>query len=175
MTVNLPVAGKLRRDTWGVPLTQQCNDHDTRITNSEVLLDSARVTAAAGYSTSGTDPQEHVKIRSASLSVVSGRAYRFCGQLLTTFSVGTDVWQMEVHKGSTGGTIVGGGQIDPNNVWTYDFVWPCTASETTQFFYVLNRSGGAGTITLYGLFNSLWQTVAHVFEVGASSLVRDVA
>jgi len=28
MTVNLPVAGKLRRDEWGIPLTQQCNDHD---------------------------------------------------------------------------------------------------------------------------------------------------
>lgn len=28
MPVNLPAAGKLRRDDWGIPLTQQCNDHD---------------------------------------------------------------------------------------------------------------------------------------------------
>src|SRR5688500_11023493 len=118
MTVNLPTSGKIRLDEWGIPLTQQCNDHDTLLTHAGVLLDSARVTAANNYASVATDPQEHVKIRSASLSVVAGRAYRFCGQMLTS---AVDGWQLEVRKGSTGGTIVGGGQIDVNNVWTYDF------------------------------------------------------
>lgn len=174
MTVNLPVAGKLRRDEWGVPLTQQCNDHDTRIDAAEVLLDAVRVTAVGAYSGSGTDPQEHVKIRSASIPIANGRAYRFSGQLLVTYSVSTDVWILEVHKGSTGGTIVGGGQIDAGAIWTWDFVWPAAADETTQFYYVLNRVAGAGTITLWGFSSNVWNTVAQIFELGSGSLVRDV-
>jgi hypothetical protein len=177
MTVNLPAAGRLRRDEWGVPLTQQCNDHDLRIPTTLVLLDAVRVTASAGYSTSSTDPQEHVKLRSASISVISGHAYRFCGQLLCTYSVGTDVWQLEVRKGSTGGTLVGGGQIDPNNAWAYDFIWPCTASETVQFFYVLNRLSGAGSITLWGGgTGGVWNTASQIYDAGlTATLVRDVS
>jgi hypothetical protein len=51
MTVNLPVAGKLRRDEWGIPLTQQCNDHDAFITSFRLVKRLSADTSPVNNST----------------------------------------------------------------------------------------------------------------------------
>ncbi len=144
--------------------------------NAHSSLDSCRVTTAGAYLTTSTDPTEATKLRSASVTVLNGRIYRFTGQTLYTAS--TDPWVMEIHKGSTAGTIIGGCRIPTSangDNATWNITWPCTADETTQFYYVMNRLSGTGTLTLFAVQDSFHNTFANIDLVGAASTLRDVA
>lgn len=138
-------------------------------------VDSVRVTTAGAHVLTSTDPSEIVKLRSASIGVVSGALYRFHGQML--YSAVTDPWTLEVRKGSTAGTIVGGARIrvDSGDNLVWDFMWPCALTETTQFFYAVNRLSGAGTFTAFGVNDGFHNTFATIDRCGASTLLRDVA
>lgn len=139
-------------------------------------VDAVRVTTAGAMIITATDPSELVKLRSASIGVVSGALYRFHGQFLYTAI--TDAWALEIRKGSTAGTIVGGARLrveanGDNAVW--DCVWPCALTETTQFFYVVNRLSGTGTLTAFGVNDGFNNAFAMIDRIGPSATLRDVA
>lgn len=139
-------------------------------------VDAVRVTTAGAYVLTGTDPSELVKLRSASITVLAGSLYRFHGQ--TLYTAITDAWALEIRKGSTSGTIIGGGRMRveaTGDTFVWDVEWPCAATETTQFFYVVNRLSGTGTLTVFGVNDGFNQTFAAIEKSGPSATLRDVA
>lgn len=143
--------------------------------NAHSTLDACRVTTAGALLTTAVDPTEVVKFRSASVTVRNGYIYRFTGQALYTAI--TDGWALEIHKNSTGGTIIGGARIEPSGTGanlTWNVTWPCTADETLQFYYVANRLSGAGTLTMFAVQDGFNNAFANIDLVGAASTLRDV-
>jgi hypothetical protein len=144
--------------------------------NAHSTLDACRVTTAGAFLTTSTDPSELVKLRSAAITLLNGRIYRFTGQFLYTAI--TDAWALEIHKNSTAGTIVGGARLEASGtggVATWNVTWPCTADETTSFYYVANRLSGAGTLTAFAIQDGFHNAFANIDLVGAASTLRDVA
>lgn len=139
-------------------------------------LDAVRITTAAAYALTSTDPSELTKLRSASVNVVSGNLYRFHGQ--TLYTAVTDPWTLEIRKGSTAGTIVGGARFRveaAGDTLAWDVLWPCALTETVQFFYMANRLSGTGTLSVFGVNDGFNNTFAAIDKVGLSSALRDVA
>lgn len=139
-------------------------------------VDAVRVTTAGVFTTTATDPSELVKLRSASISVVNGFLYRFHGQVLYTAI--TDPWALEIRKGSTSGTIVGGARFRveaSGDTLTWDVEWPCALTETTQFFYVVNRLTGTGTLSVFAVQDGFNYAFAAIEKSGPSATLRDVA
>jgi hypothetical protein len=139
-------------------------------------VDSVRVTTAGAHIITATDPSEIVKLRSASIGVVNGALYRFHGQML--YTAVTDPWALEIRKGSTAGTIIGGARIRveaSGDTCVWDVMWPCALTETTQFFYVVNRLSGTGTFTSFGVNDGFHNTFATIDRCGPSATLRDVA
>lgn len=139
-------------------------------------VDACRITTSGAYlGATSTDPSEAVKLRSASITITSGDLYRFHGQ---TLYLCADPWALEIRKGSTSGTLLGGARLDAsaagaNIAW--DVTWPCAATETTQIYYVLNRISGSGSITLFGIQDGFGNAYANIDRVGTSAQLRDVA
>jgi hypothetical protein len=144
--------------------------------NAHSTLDACRITTAGAYLTTTTDPTEATKLRSASVTVLNGRIYRFTGQVL--YTAVTDPWALEIRKNSTGGTIVGGCRVPVSangDPLTWNVTWACAADETTQFYYVFNRLSGAGALNLFAVQDGFHNSFANIDLVGAASTLRDVA
>ena len=140
------------------------------------VVDAVRITTAGAMVITATDPTEITTLRSASIGLVSGVLYRFTGQIL--YTAVTDAWTLEIRKTSTAGTIVGGIRLWPQSAGvpaSWSFVYPCAATETVQFFYMINRLSGTGTFTAFGVQDGFNNTFAMIDRVGPSSILRDVA
>lgn len=140
------------------------------------VVDAVRITTAGAMAITATDPTELTTLRSASLNLVNGVLYRFSGQIL--YTAATDAWTLEIRKTSTAGTIVGGVRLWPQTAGvsaSWNFVWPCAATETVQFFYMVNRLSGTGTLTAFGVQDGFNNTFAMIDRVGPSSILRNVA
>lgn len=160
-------------------LASEWNELITRLTaaeNAHSTLDAVRITTVAAYLTTSTDPTEATKLRSAAVTVLNGKTYRFSGQTLYTAA---DPWALEIHKNSTAGSIVGGARLEASGAgatvsWNID--WACPATETgIQFYYVFNRLSGTGALNLFGVNDGFHNTFSKIDLVGAASLLRDVA
>jgi hypothetical protein len=140
------------------------------------ILDIVRITQAGAYTFTATDPSELTKLRSASVTVINGQMYRFHGQ--TLYTAITDPWTLEIRKGSAAGTIVGGVRFRAEangDTCVWDVTWPCTLTETVQFYYVVNRLSGAGALSVFGVNDGFHNTFATIENLGASTPLRDVA
>jgi hypothetical protein len=141
--------------------------------NAHSTLDALRVTTAGAFlGATATDPIESTKFRSALVTVNSGFMYRFHGQTLYS---AVDPWALEIRKGSAAGPIIGGARLDAgggNLPW--NVTWPCAATETTQFYYMLNRLSGVGTIALFAVNDGFHNTFVNVDLVGVAATLRDV-
>lgn len=139
-------------------------------------LDALRVTTSGAYHNSNTDLAEVVKLRSASVLFVAGQTYRFHGQ--TLYSTGAEYWDLELHKGSTAGELLGGVRLEVSSAGrqvAWDVTWPCAATETTQVYWVANRNGGTGTLQLFGVQPTQYNTFSMIDRIGAAAILRDVA
>ena len=138
-------------------------------------LDAVRLTTSGAYLTTSTDPSEAVKLRSASVTLTNGDLYRFRGQTLYTAG---DPWALEIRKGSTGGTLLGGCRLEASSAGatvSWDVMWPCGSTESTQIYYVVNRLSGSGTLNLFGINDGFHNAFASVDRIGASATLRDVS
>jgi hypothetical protein len=143
---------------------------------ASTTVDAVRVTTAGAYTITATDPSELVKLRSASIGVVNGALYRFHGQ--TLYTAVTDGWTLEIRKGSTSGTIIGGARFSVDSVggtMAWDVMWPCALTETTQFFYTANRLSGTGTLSTFAVQDGFNNAFAVIDRVGLAATLRDVA
>jgi hypothetical protein len=146
------------------------------------VLDSCAVSTSGTINTGINTTETNIaKLALGPVSVVNGELYRINMRFIRTNSVSTDEFAMKIRKGTAlTGTQIGEWALyrpghSAGNLFTSDFIWAPTVTESTSIFFSIVRTSGTGNVDVYGSVNSFTQSGASISRAGLGVLHRVVA
>lgn len=143
-----------------------------------ITLDSSEVSTVGAINSTITTTETNItKMASGLVTVTAGDLIGFDIKAILQNSIASDEFYLRIRKGTAvSGTLVQ--QITvyrPNHTAGYQLTtwidWPCSATETTNFYVSLVRATGTGNLTVYGQSG----TGMAIRRLGLSSVHRAVA